>query len=73
MNEMRILIEANDSVGNPDSLASRLGEKLHEVFSLRIGVTAVLLNTLPRYELKAKRWVRLQAVDFSNAPSEFEH
>ncbi len=42
-----------------DALAQRLQSALHKTFSLRIPVSAVPAGSLPRFELKAKRWVRV--------------
>ena len=53
MTELAIEIESDD-----DTAASRLAAKLTDSFTLRIPVTRVITGTLPRFELKAKRWVR---------------
>ncbi len=53
MTELAIEIESDDATS-----ASRLAAKLTESFTLRIPVTRVISGTLPRFELKARRWVR---------------
>jgi phenylacetate-CoA ligase len=53
MTELAIEIESED-----DTTAARLAAKLTESFTLRIPVTRVTAGTLPRFELKARRWVR---------------
>jgi phenylacetate-CoA ligase len=53
MTELAIEIESDD-----DTAASRLAAKLTESFTLRIPVTRVAAGSLPRFELKARRWVR---------------
>jgi phenylacetate-CoA ligase len=53
MTELAIEIESDD-----DTSASRLAAKLTEAFTLRIPVTRVAGGALPRFELKARRWVR---------------
>ncbi|GDX11341.1 coenzyme F390 synthetase [Verrucomicrobiota bacterium] len=53
MTELAIEIESDD-----DTAASRLAAKLTDSFTLRIPVTRVITGTLPRFELKARRWVR---------------
>jgi len=53
MTELAIEIESAD-----DTSASRLAAKLTEAFTLRIPVTRVANGTLPRFELKARRWMR---------------
>ena len=53
LTELTIEIESDD-----DTSAARLAAKLTEAFTLRIPVTRVATGTLPRFELKARRWVR---------------
>jgi phenylacetate-CoA ligase len=53
MTELAIEIESDD-----DTAPARLAAKLTESFTLRIPVTRVASGTLPRFELKARRWVR---------------
>jgi phenylacetate-CoA ligase len=53
MTELAIEIESDD-----DTAPARLATKLTESFTLRIPVTLVASGTLPRFELKARRWVR---------------
>jgi phenylacetate-CoA ligase len=53
MTELAIEIESDD-----DTAASRLAAKFTESFTLRIPVTRVAAGSLPRFELKARRWVR---------------
>jgi phenylacetate-CoA ligase len=53
MTELAIEIESDD-----DTATARLAAKLTESFTLRIPVTRVASGTLPRFELKARRWVR---------------
>ena len=44
----------------PAATAAELARRLYEALALRIPVAAVPAGTLPRFELKARRWVRLQ-------------
>ena len=53
MTELAIEIESDD-----DTSPARLATKLTESFTLRIPVTRVATGTLPRFELKARRWQR---------------
>jgi phenylacetate-CoA ligase len=53
MTELAIEIESDN-----DTAAARLAAKLTESFTLRIPVTRAAPGTLPRFELKARRWVR---------------
>ena len=52
MNEISIRAEC----GEVD--AHKLASALHDAYSLRIPVVSVEKGTLPRYEMKANRWVR---------------
>jgi phenylacetate-CoA ligase len=58
--EMAIEIEPEPSCAEPAILARRIQDDLQLAFSLRIPVTFVPPGTLPRYELKARRWIKLQ-------------
>lgn len=51
--EVDVKIEAED-----DSAAQKLERALATAFSLRIPVTRVASRSLPRFELKARRWVK---------------
>ena len=44
--------------GSQPSLCQRIQDELQSVFSLRIPVQEAPSGTLPRFEMKAKRWVR---------------
>ncbi len=52
MAELRLQIEASDA-----SASRRLEQTFDAAFSLRIPVACVAENSLPRFELKAQRWV----------------
>jgi len=57
MSEMKVLIEVHDS-SEAKAVAKTLSAALETAFSLRIPVEVVAANTLPRFEMKAKRWVK---------------
>lgn len=57
MSEMKVLIEVHDS-SEGKAVAKTLTAALETAFSLRIPVEVVAANTLPRFEMKAKRWVK---------------
>ena len=57
--EMGIEIEPTADCPEPAALARSVQEEFHIAFALRVPVTFVPPGTLPRYELKARRWVRL--------------
>ena len=54
--ELTIEVEQEPGVG--PSLPHRLEAKLRDALSLRIPVTLVADGTLPRFEMKARRWIR---------------
>jgi phenylacetate-CoA ligase len=56
LHEISIQIEAVAGA-NADSLAQALQKKFETAWSLRVPVAAVAPGTLPRYELKARRWI----------------
>ena len=57
LNGLRVDIEAHQD-GDAQSLAQTLTDRLHARFNLRIQVKPVPCGSLPRFELKAKRWIR---------------
>ena len=56
MTEAELEIEPAPSAD--EDLAARLAEALRTAFQLRIPVRTAAPGTLPRFELKAKRWIR---------------
>lgn len=56
MTEIRIEVEADPAAG--EALAHHLESALRDALGLRIPVQIVPADTLPRFEMKAKRWVR---------------
>jgi phenylacetate-CoA ligase len=57
--ELSLRIEAQRDAGEPGEVAHRVQKALQTRLNLRIPVTAVPANSLPRFEMKARRWVRL--------------
>ncbi len=60
MPELRLEIEANCNCRNTDALVDALRTALSDAFNLRIEIQVVDAGILPRFELKARRWVRAQ-------------
>ena len=52
LTEVEVQIESAD-----DAAAKKLERALSSTFSLRIPVTRVAAHSLPRFEMKARRWV----------------
>jgi phenylacetate-CoA ligase len=57
--ELSIQVEPSPECQDTAGLTDRLEGALRTTFALRIPVSAVPRGTLPRFEMKAKRWVRL--------------
>jgi len=54
--ELMVRVEAS---GDGEGLAQRLESALRNAFGLRVPVVVVQKGTLPRFEMKAQRWVRI--------------
>jgi len=59
--ELRIQVEPSPDCADSAALAVRLQAALHVALGLRIPVSSVPAGDLPRFEMKARRWVRLPA------------
>jgi phenylacetate-CoA ligase len=57
MEELRVLIDAQS--GADAALAQRVGDRLHDRLLLRVPCELVASGSLPRFELKARRVVRI--------------
>jgi phenylacetate-CoA ligase len=60
LSELRIEVEAPPD-GDSATLVHAVEAALRHAFSLRVAVTAAQPGTLPRFEMKARRWVRAQS------------
>lgn len=58
MTEMHLVVEPAREVRNVAALVASIEKALQTSFSLRIPVTTAPPNSLPRAELKARRWLR---------------
>lgn len=58
MTQLTVDIEPSSDCGDAGGLCQRLQAGFHEAFNLRIPVQALSPGTLPRFEMKAKRWIR---------------
>ena len=59
MTELALQLEPDPSCSEPVRLARDVETALRSSFNLRIPVSLVAPGVLPRFELKAKRWVRV--------------
>lgn len=55
--ELFLRIEPKSGLADAENLARRVGQELQLTFNLRVPVEVVALGTLPRFEMKAKRWI----------------
>lgn len=58
MAQLNILVEPTPMCADPEALATQIRKELLTTYPLRIGVTLVDQGQLPRFEMKAKRWVQ---------------
>lgn len=56
--ELKLEIEPSPACANPVALAVQIGKAFETTLALRVPVISVPLNSLPRFEMKASRWVR---------------
>jgi phenylacetate-CoA ligase len=59
MAELEIEVEPAANCSDPASMVEHLEHALRDVFAMRIPVTLVAAGSLPRYEMKAKRWMKV--------------
>jgi len=58
LTQLRIEIEPAEDCHDVAGLLARVGRALEATFALRVPVTAVAGGTLPRFEMKAQRWLK---------------
>ncbi len=58
MADVAVEVEPTPGAGEADAIAARVARAMQESLSFRAEVTAVAPGTLPRFEMKAKRFVR---------------
>lgn len=57
--EVTLLLEPRLDCGDPASLAAQVQEALRTTFNLRFPVSIAAPGSLPRFEMKARRWTRI--------------
>jgi phenylacetate-CoA ligase len=62
LTELEVYIEPYADCQDGEELARRLEKDLQATFALRVPVRAVSRGALPRYELKARRWLKESVV-----------
>jgi len=58
MTEMRVEVESTAQCADPPALAARVEKAFESALVLRVPVSAVPPGALPRFEMKAKRWIK---------------
>jgi phenylacetate-CoA ligase len=58
LSELQVQLEPVPGCADPTRLGRKVQQSLQDVFALRVPVTVVGVGTLPRFEMKAKRWTR---------------
>ncbi len=61
MEEMKLQIEPVAACANPRELGEQVAQALRAALALRVPVETVAPGTLPRFEMKAKRWCKVFA------------
>ncbi len=56
--ELEVTVEPATEADDTSTLAARVQKAFHVAFNLRVPVKATTLGALPRFEHKARRWVR---------------
>jgi len=59
LTELSVQIEPGPDCADPSALVKRLEKSFEDAFALRVPVNKVPTGTLPRFEMKAKRWVKI--------------
>jgi phenylacetate-CoA ligase len=59
LTQVTLEIEASEHCQDAESLAKSIENTMREAFHLRVPVMIVPSGSLPRYEMKAKRWLRM--------------
>lgn len=58
MTELRVVIEPTPGVADAPALARRIESAIETALNLRVPVTSADPGALPRFEMKARRWLR---------------
>lgn len=61
MTELRVLVELENSSMRSEATRERLVDAFRDTFGLRIPVEIVASGSLPRFELKSRRWIKFES------------
>jgi phenylacetate-CoA ligase len=56
MAELAVQVEPVPDIADPDALLAQIRKSLQQAFALRVPVQLVGPGTLPRFDMKARRW-----------------
>src|SRR5262249_3518293 len=59
--ELRVQIETRPDCTDVTALVRHLERAFETTFALRVAITTVPFGTLPRFEMKAKRWKQVKS------------
>ena len=59
LTELSVQIEPTPGCPDPSALVKRLEKSFEDALALRVPVKTAPAGTLPRFEMKAKRWIKL--------------
>ncbi len=57
LSDLLLLVEPDGMSDEKRELSARVGKAFQDAFALRASIDVVPKGTLPRFEMKAKRWV----------------
>jgi phenylacetate-CoA ligase len=60
MTEMSLLVEPSPDCEDEVGLKARISREFESALSLRVPVEIASIGSLPRFEMKAKRWLKVQ-------------
>jgi phenylacetate-CoA ligase len=60
LNDLQVEVELSPRGPQPDSVKEAMEKAFRNTFNLRVPVTLAEAGSLPRYEMKANRWIRLK-------------
>jgi phenylacetate-CoA ligase len=60
MADIRIEVELDPAVDDPEAERRVIEDALRAALALRVPVTLAETGSLPRFEMKARRWIRLR-------------
>ena len=63
--QLTVIIEPSPECGDAAGLAHHVETALNSAFALRIAVTTAAAGELPRFEMKANRWIRVRGGETS--------